>query len=62
MADRPGLDIATTAGKTFDGTASIDDQVGFYDQAKQPHLDDINSRVGQEPAQPDGRFTNVPKQ
>lgn len=51
--------IKSSADPTYTGTASLNDQVGFYSQGKQPHLEDINSRVGQEPAAPDGRFTST---
>ncbi len=59
MSDRPKTEIASPQEKCYDGSASIDDTVGFYNQAKQPHLGDINSRVGQLPAAPDDRLTNV---
>jgi hypothetical protein len=59
MSDRPKCDIASPQDPCYSGSASIDDQVGTYNQSKQPHLGDINARVGQLPAAPDDRLTNV---
>jgi len=56
---RPDCIIKTPADPTFSGSTTIDDQVGFYSQSKQPHLNDINARVEQAPAAPDPRFTSV---
>ena len=60
MSDsRPKTTIASPQEKCFDGSASIESQVGFYNQSRQPGLSDINSRAGQLPAAPDDRLTNV---
>lgn len=59
MSDRPKTSIASPQDRCYDGSASIDDQVGTYNQSRQPGLGDINSRAGQMPAAPDDRLTNV---
>jgi hypothetical protein len=56
---RPGCPIASSQDRPIDGSASIDSQVGFYDQASQPGISEANSRAGQMPSVPDDRFTNV---
>lgn len=56
---RPDTSIKSSQDRVFDGSSTIDNQVGFYDQAKQPGLGDVNGRAGQMPSSPDDRLTNV---
>lgn len=56
---RPKTTIASPQDKCYDGSASIEDQVGTYGQKNQPGLGDTNSRGGQLPSAPDDRLTNV---
>lgn len=53
---RPSFSVKSLQDPCYEGSESIEDQVGFYSQSKQPHLGDVNDRVGQVPAGPDERF------
>ena len=58
MSDRPKTEIASPQDPCYTGSASIDDQAGFYNR-QAPVVRDVNARVGQTPSAPDDRLTNV---
>lgn len=50
--------VVTSVDNCFMGSESLDDQVGFYSQPRQPHIGDVNSRVGVDISPADTRFND----
>ena len=56
---RPETEIKSSQDRVFDGSTTIDNQVGFYDNPKPNIVSDVTSRAEQLPSSPDDRLTNV---
>jgi len=57
---RPDTTIATPVQSAFTGSATIDDQTGFYSERSQKGLADVNSKAA-EVAAPDPRLSDNQK-